>query len=98
MNVADNKTLQSDVMLWIVGLENIGYNCYCYSYRKRSTATITFYKEYFVRLPGYPQIDSNGDLQLAIYSLVPGTGVLTSTTLKQVVEQITANISAVLGR
>ena len=72
--------------------------CNSILYRKRSTTSIVFYKEYFSRLPGYPQYDNNSDLQLAIYSLIPGTGVLPSTVLQDVVEDISANISTAMGR
>ncbi|XP_067939805.1 mucin-like protein [Watersipora subatra] len=64
--------------------------------RKRSTNSVTFYKEYFSRLPGYPQ-ENNGDLEMAIYSLVPGSGVLPSEVLKQVIEDASINVSATLG-
>ena len=67
-------------------------------HRKRSTTSTKFYKEYFARLPGYPQYDSNSDLELAIYTLVPGTGVLTSDILKSVVEGTSMNITDVLGK
>ena len=58
---------------------------------------MTFYKEHFSRLPGYPQ-ENNGDLDMVIYSLVPGSGVLTSELLKQVVEDASANITAAIGK
>ncbi|XP_067927975.1 uncharacterized protein [Watersipora subatra] len=64
--------------------------------RKRSTDSVTFYKEYFSRLPGYPQ-ENNGDLNLAAYSLVPGSGVLSSGLLKRILQDASANISAALG-
>lgn len=64
--------------------------------RKRSTA-VTFYKEDFSRLPGYPQIDSDGNLKLAIYSNVAGTGVLSSTQLLQAVQASQADIEASFG-
>ncbi|XP_067928026.1 uncharacterized protein [Watersipora subatra] len=64
--------------------------------RKRSANSVTFYKEYFSRLPGYP-IDNNGDLELAIYTLIPGSGVLPSEALKLVVEDVSTNISVTLG-
>lgn len=65
-------------------------------FRKRSTA-ITFYKEYFARLPGYPQLDGNGDLQLAVYSKIPGSGVLESEQLLSVIVGASADIEASLG-
>lgn len=65
--------------------------------RKRAAVT-TFYKEFFARLPGYPQIDSNGDLQLAIYSQVSGSGVLSSDKLYSVITQASADIQLELGK
>ncbi|XP_067939788.1 mucin-like protein [Watersipora subatra] len=64
--------------------------------RRRSAGSVTFYKEYFSRLPGYPQ-ENNGDLDLAIYSILPGSGVLPNSLLKQAVEDVAVNISIALG-
>ena len=65
--------------------------------RKRSVS-VTFYKEYFSRLPGYPQLDGNGDLLLAIYSMIPGTGVLSGTQLQQTVTAASTQIQSSLGK
>lgn len=59
---------------------------------------MTFYKEDFSRLPGYPQIDSDGNLKLAIYSNVAGTGVLSSSQLLQAVQASQADIEASFGK
>ncbi|XP_067939795.1 mucin-like protein [Watersipora subatra] len=64
--------------------------------RKRSAHSLTFYKEYFSRLPGYPE-ESNKTLELAIYSLIPGHGVLPRDLLKLAIEEVSVNISKALG-
>ena len=66
-------------------------------FRKRST-TVTFYKEYFSRLPGYPQYDDNNNLQLAIYALIPGVGVLSADDLEIGVTAASADLTAALGK
>lgn len=65
--------------------------------RKRAAAIPVFYKEYFSRLPDYPKYDVNGDLHLGIYSLIPGSGVLSSNQLQAALQSATDTISLTLG-
>ncbi|XP_067928014.1 mucin-like protein [Watersipora subatra] len=92
-------TVEKEITLFTLLASSANTKCTtssCWSRRKRSTGSVTFYKEHFSRLPGYPQ-ENNGDLDMVIYSLVPGSGVLTSELLKQVVEDAAANITAAIG-
>ena len=56
-----------------------------------------FYKEYFSRLPGYPTENNNGGLDMAVYCLIPGDGLLVGGDLLSAMEEATAAIEAALG-
>lgn len=57
-----------------------------------------FFKEYFARLPGYPMDDGSGGIDLAVYSKVPGAGVLESTKLLTALQSASTDIQTSLGK
>lgn len=57
----------------------------------------TIYKEHVSRLAGYPQLNSDNDLELAVYVMVSGYGVVSGGSLASAITQASSDIESQLG-
>lgn len=73
------------------------YLCLCYICRKRAAAVVEIYKEYFARMPGYPIANNQGGIDMAVYCLIPGVGVLENDKLLSALNDASTDIQTALG-
>jgi len=60
-------------------------------------SSVTYNKEYFARLTGYPRENEDGSIAMAVYCIIPGTGVLENNKVWNAVNTAANDIQNSLG-